>query len=317
MKLDRVLITIDFSERSIAAARWVARSFAPASEVVLVHVLPVPRAPRFVRGSYAVADETLDRWRNEARLQLRQLGQQISRGIVFEEVRTGRADEQIEAVAKEYHADLVVVGSHRDRAGLWNRLGGTAEQILTASSVPVLVVHGTPQAPPRLLLAAVDDSAAASAVIEHARGLVHRFHARGKLAHVLSERLIQRLLATGEVIAHEVPMIQAEQNLVVETYEWLTKQTQGLRDSLEPAVMLGDAAESILKEASRAGTDLLILGHDSNTEARRSPLGSVSGAVLRGAKCPVLLIPPEEVTDPIRSRAERGCAEPRVALLPR
>ena len=308
MKLDRIVVAIDFSERSIAAAQWVAQFFAPTSELVLVHVLPVPRAPRFLRGSYPLSDEALDTWRAGAKLRLRQLGQQIGRGLIREEVRMGQPDEQVVAVTHAYEADLIVLGSHRDRVGLWNRLGSTAERILGTSSVPVLVVHGAPQEAPRRLLAAVDDSVAGAAVIEHMRALTTRFAARGKLAHVLPEQMIQRLLATGEVIAHEVRLIQAEQNLVAETHDWLARQAEKSGDALEPAVMLGDPAEAILREASHAGTDLLILGRERKSKARRRLLGSVSSAVLRGAKCPVLVIPQEQAMDAVTEwpRAEQS-----------
>ena len=49
MKFERVVIGIDFSERSIAAAQWVARSFVPKAELMLVHVLECPPPPHFLR----------------------------------------------------------------------------------------------------------------------------------------------------------------------------------------------------------------------------------------------------------------------------
>ncbi|MHB1225245.1 MAG: universal stress protein, partial [Gemmatimonadaceae bacterium] len=44
----RVVIGVDFDEPSLATARWVAGHVAPDAELVLVHVLPVPRAPAFL-----------------------------------------------------------------------------------------------------------------------------------------------------------------------------------------------------------------------------------------------------------------------------
>ena len=290
MKLDRVVIAIDFSERSIAAARWAAKSFAPSAELVLVHVLTVPRVPRFLSGRYPMPGEA-DAWRARAQLQLRQLGRQLRSGIVWDEVRVGKPDDQVLAVARDYDADLIVVGSHRDRLALWNRLGSTAERVLRGADVPVLVVHGAPQVPPRRLLAAVDDSRAAAAVIVHAHALAARFGASGKLAHVLPEQMIQRLTATGEVRAHHLRSIEAEQRLVVDTYDWLVRQVEGSNGAVAAAVMLGDAAEAILKEAMHAGVELVVLGRERGTAGPRHPLGSVSSAVLRGAKCPVLVIP--------------------------
>ena len=49
MSFRRVVLGIDFSERSLAAARRVAACLAPEAEIVLVHVLRRPDAPTFVQ----------------------------------------------------------------------------------------------------------------------------------------------------------------------------------------------------------------------------------------------------------------------------
>ncbi|HEY9480241.1 MAG TPA: universal stress protein, partial [Gemmatimonadaceae bacterium] len=48
MQLNRVLVGIDFSAPSLAAARWVAEHFAPRAELVLIHVIPEPRTPPYL-----------------------------------------------------------------------------------------------------------------------------------------------------------------------------------------------------------------------------------------------------------------------------
>ena len=49
MRLQRIIVGIDFSAPSIAAAKWVARYFTGA-QVRLVHAVFVPQPPRFLRG---------------------------------------------------------------------------------------------------------------------------------------------------------------------------------------------------------------------------------------------------------------------------
>jgi nucleotide-binding universal stress UspA family protein len=48
MQLNRVLVGIDFSAPSLAAARWAAECFAPRAELVLIHVIPEPRTPPYL-----------------------------------------------------------------------------------------------------------------------------------------------------------------------------------------------------------------------------------------------------------------------------
>ena len=49
MQFDRVVIAVDFSAASLAAARWAAMQLAPRAELALVHVVSAPVAPSFVR----------------------------------------------------------------------------------------------------------------------------------------------------------------------------------------------------------------------------------------------------------------------------
>ena len=295
MSPNRVVIGIDFSERSIAAAQWVARVFAPKSELVLVHALQLPERPRFLGDRFALRAEDVETCRMGARARLRQLAQQIGKGLVWEEVRSGRPDEQVLLVAQDCDADLIVIGSHRDRPGLWNRLGSTADRILNAASVPVLVVHGAPRSVPRSLLVAVDDSDAASTVIEHARVVARQLGACGRVAHVLTHGTVDRLLSAGEVTPYDLRVIEAEQQLVEATQDWLEAQL-GAQDELTPLVLVGDAAEAILNEARKLGAELIVLGKRRKSRVSRFVLGSVAAAVLRGANCPVLVVPPAKST---------------------
>jgi nucleotide-binding universal stress UspA family protein len=290
MKLKKVLIAIDFSERSIAAAQWIARSLAPRAELALVHVLEVPPPPRFLRrrDSWSAAD--IETCRTGARVRLRQLARQIGRGLTWEEVREGRADEEVLRAAVEQDAELIVVGSHRDRSGVWNRFGSTAERIVAGATTPVLVVHGAPRNAPRSLLAAIDDSETGSRVLAHAEALIRRLGATGSALHVVPRQPIHGLSMPGELILDETHLLDIEKTYMEETRRWLASRLT-VPNGLAAAVVLGDTAESILSEARRLGADLLVLGRERKSTARRYLLGSVSSTVIRGATSPVLVIP--------------------------
>jgi nucleotide-binding universal stress UspA family protein len=297
MKIERIVVAIDFSERSIAAAQWVARHFAPRSEIVLAHALELPPPPLFLRGRASWREDDVETCRTGARVRLRQLGAQIGRGLIWEEVRVGRAHDEVLRVAGEYHADLIVVGSHRDREAFWNRLGTTAERVMGRSRVPVLVVHGTPRDVPRILLAAVDDSETGARVIEHARTLAERFRARGKVVHVLPNEAIAQLLKPGEITGYDYRLDEAEQHLIRATQEWLATQLAEAPNELRSAVRVGDPTETILAEARETGSHLLVIGRERKSGPRRFLLGSVASAVTRVANCPVLVIPSEIAAD--------------------
>src|SRR6185369_4600644 len=117
MRLERVVIATDFSERSIAAAQWVARSFVPKAELMLVHVLESPPPPHFLRRRSPRRADGSDALRTGARERLRQIRRQLGKGLISEQLREGRAHEEVLRAASEFAADLIVVGSHRDKPG--------------------------------------------------------------------------------------------------------------------------------------------------------------------------------------------------------
>jgi nucleotide-binding universal stress UspA family protein len=49
MRFRKIVVGIDFSEASLAAARWVADHLAPDAELLLVHVVSLPRPPVYLQ----------------------------------------------------------------------------------------------------------------------------------------------------------------------------------------------------------------------------------------------------------------------------
>jgi nucleotide-binding universal stress UspA family protein len=64
--------------------------------------------------------------------------------------------------------------------------------------------------------------------------------------------------------------------------------------SIETVVLRGDPAEALLDHARRGDFDLIATGTQGETALDRHLTGSVSTALLRGARCAVLIAPPLE-----------------------
>src|SRR4051812_16437272 len=45
----KIVVGVDFSDASLAGARWVADHLAPQAELLVVHVVPIPSAPIYLR----------------------------------------------------------------------------------------------------------------------------------------------------------------------------------------------------------------------------------------------------------------------------
>jgi nucleotide-binding universal stress UspA family protein len=57
-------------------------------------------------------------------------------------LREGVAWEEVNSVAKEIDANLIVIGTHGRRGLARALLGSVAENVIRTSTVPVLVIHG-------------------------------------------------------------------------------------------------------------------------------------------------------------------------------
>ena len=294
MTLDRVVVGVDFSEPSQAAARWAAAHFARGAELVLVHVVDVPEPPSFLRGRFPPGERLRETARAGADRRLRELSLTLGATRIWLEVREGRAAEQLGAVAAEYHADLVVAGAHGMRPGPWSRLGSTAELITRHSPVPVLLAQGALDAPPRMLLVGLDDASIAQGVLGWARTLAERFTARVAAIHVLSAPVLESLLTLAAVTSGTpAPTIPAlESGHREDADRWARRLVEGGLDRATSTseIAFGDPAPEILAAAHRIGADLILVGRHGAGGARPAVLGSVTAEVLRGATCPVLVV---------------------------
>ena len=186
VKLERIVVGVDFGEASIAAATWAARSFAPGAQIVLVHSIHVPEPPAFLAGLYPQTDRVIETAQTGAQQRLRDLGTSIATGLVWTEVRIGKPEVVLAAVAAEYGADLIDIGRRTVRPGIRDRLGSTPERVLRQSPIPLLLAAPQHEGAPRHLLAAIDGSVATESALGWTDHLVARYGATATLVHVVA-----------------------------------------------------------------------------------------------------------------------------------
>ncbi len=165
----RVVVGVDFSGASLAAARWAARAFGPGADLVLVNVLPAaPHAPAVIRTGRAA------RSRDDAHAMLgalRGLGGLLGVGRVEAIVRRGVVADVLAAVAARVRARYVCIG--RDIVDGLPALR-LAERLLARTSLGVIVVPGATNAAPNRVAALVDGGAGSLAVLREATSVFGR-----------------------------------------------------------------------------------------------------------------------------------------------
>lgn len=303
MQLERIVVATDFSEPAGAAAEWVARHFAPAARLVLVYVIDASHrgGPSVDRTGTAVC---IDDEYDVAARRLREAVAALGAARCAAEIRFGRPAEEIARAGEEFRADLIVVGKHTGKSGLFGRLGSTAEELVRRSHVPVLLVAEQSNAAPQTLLAAVNHSHVAPWVVQWVRFLAERFAASATALHVVGATVFTSVLAGieggGEVREEAVPE-STRRELLRTADDWLSRLAgHGAdRHPLLVDVIFGDPAEEIVAAATRMGADMIVMGSRGMGRLGSAILGSVASGVLRLAPCPVLVIrePLDEVVD--------------------
>jgi len=279
---------MDFSEPSLAAARWTATRLAPGAEIVLVHAVFVPEPPRFLRGLYPPPDELRQNAERGAHTRMREFGPSIGAKRIWTEIRIGRPAECVSQVAEELSADLIVAGAHGERTGIWKMLGGTAHHLLQQSTRPVLVARGLPSSPPRRILMPLDDSPASARALAWASMLARQHEAELVVLHVVNPSL----LGATEIAASEPERRRAADALETSAREWASTQVQERAADVERTrieIAQGDPGFEILAAAKGLDADLIVLGR-RGSGATRMVLGSVADFVLRSGTTSVLVL---------------------------
>jgi len=305
-RLERVMIATDFHEPSSEAARWSTTDLAPEAEHLLVHVLEMPDPPAVLAGRYGSREELLRTAREGAQQRLEKLrialspephlGDALSTPTM---VREGQPAQEIVRLAGDASVDLIVMGgygrSDRDRSA-WTMLGTTAERVLRASPVPVLVARELPAGPPRRLLVAVDGSKPSLRALAWADFLRNRFGGTVTALHVESPVIFEY----ADLVPSSTDVTAAAAQSPADKPGWVRDREKWLREEVRRAgvdpdtdslrVLIGRPADEIIAEQERGGADLIVMGTHGGGVLMRALLGSVASAVLHRSPCSVLVM---------------------------
>ena len=281
--LRNVLVATDFSETATWAVERATRlPLAPLATVTLLHVLPFvaradpPASNRALEHAVSFVTSGLAR---------------IGRTDVSVASRMGHGMPYVDVawVARRWKHDLVVVGRHGERRFLDALLGSTAEHVVHACEIPVLVVAARPTGCYRHPLVAVDCSEGSRNALELARRVCDA------PLEVVSAYELDR-----ENVPHGVAMIEeAAARFHAEAKRRAERTVQAFVEShgvtADVVVREGVPRRVIFDVALQHECDLLVVGAYGRTGLAQLRLGSVSEAVLREAPCDVLVARAEPV----------------------
>jgi nucleotide-binding universal stress UspA family protein len=310
----RVLIAFDGSPgagEAVALAHAVA--WPPQSRLRIVGVVEpgawIPPLPRVAMTAAPILEPELVAYLEE------QLGEIADRLAPARHVETailrGRAADAILADAREFAADVIIVGSrgHGPIASLV--LGSVSADVVDHASSPVLVAR---RGSVKGVLIATDDSPSARA----AEGIVAGWPIFDGLSiDVVSVADAVRPLTSGIAPMFQRPARHAyaqDIQAAVEASERIASEAASrLREAgrdADAAVGRGDPAAEIITLAEERQADLIVIGSRGRSAFAEIVLGSVARNVLAGTEASVLVV--RETAASERESGPESSSAPRV-----
>jgi nucleotide-binding universal stress UspA family protein len=302
LRIARILMATDFSQASqVALAHGLALAHRYGSELSVLHAVAArPRPPIPME----ILPSDLDRSEMEAEehmQKLRESGQFTNLQCRFL-LPQGAPWEAISSALAQYHADLLVLGTHGRRGAGKLVLGSVAEKILHRAPCPVLtlgpsVVADSKKPEYRQILFATDFGPGSSRAFDYALSLAIDYRARLILLHLMP------LVPGVELgpIGFAPPVFGAEALMTwrAQTREESLQRLRGLIPSganlaVEPEfiVQTDFAREGILNIAEANCVDLIVMGAkraSSTLVAERTPWSHTHQVICQAA-CPVLTV---------------------------
>jgi nucleotide-binding universal stress UspA family protein len=203
-------------------------------------------------------------------------------------VEKGSPEDALQALAERGDADLIVLGSTHHAAFGSVAPGSIAEHLLHGARCRLLIApkgyadadHSGDRL--RVLAVGYDGMAESQAALDDAAVLAAKFGASMKVVGVVTPIPPMGAAAAAQAGPEAGPDFQTRLHEAVAA---LPPELRAL-----PVLEQGNPVHKLL-EAAEVGVDLLVLGSRGFGPVMRLLIGSVSSRVIRGAPCPVMVVP--------------------------
>jgi len=287
MQLSKILLPVDFSERSAGAAHY-AKALACRfhSELTIAHVFELSDAIGIVPATTAYPDWTEQR-REEMRRMLQEFHAEEFRNMAARRLLLeGDIARAIVGLADAAKMDLIVMPTHG--FGRFRRflVGSVTAKVLHDSDCPVLTgVHlpETRDVEPiffRNIVCAIDFDTAGERALRWAADFAEEFHASLTLVHVIPS------IHAGEVSYCDPGLPMMLQQMAEEKAAELQNQC----GTNAPVVLeTGSVAHAVCKATAAIRGDLVVVGRHEDP-GWMGRLRANAYAIVRDSPCPVVSI---------------------------
>lgn len=298
-RLDHVVIGIDFSASSISAARWASSWISKDAELILVQALMVPEVSGALAARLPLPASLVANAKAGAERRLRKLSETLDFHSFSLEAREGRPADVIADVAREYEADLIIVGKDGEAGTHSGLTGRTTDHLVRSSPSPVIVAAGFPVGAPRRIVVPLTYSSVTPFVIEWTRRLYDLSQAEIFVVHVIGSGVLSHVMTmsaikTGkELTDTEIDLVFSEDR---ENWKQELVKAGIPADRISVEVLFGEVSDAVMNAVATRHAEMVVMGTHAGP-LRRLLLGSAASAVLRQAEIPVLIVVEPKLED--------------------
>jgi nucleotide-binding universal stress UspA family protein len=292
-KIQRILVTTDFSARAVRAMQRAAQLTAEhKAELYLLHVLPTLPFEALKHLMVETLPKAEQRLHEKAGKALQREAQALANcGIsVKHHVAIGRAHVEINHYADSHHIDLIVIGDQGETFVQELFLGTTASKTLRTGHHPLLITKQEPKGPYKHVLVPVDFSQPSLNALNVALKVVTQ--ASIHVLHAVEAPFDQRMKHAGFyeewVDLHRDKIL----NHALEGMEKIVEDHAGDHIKVMPIIEHGLPSAIIREKVRSLDIDLIVIGKRGETELDEALLGSVTKHVLYENVCDVLVVSP-------------------------
>lgn len=285
----KILLAVDGSEHSLAAARFVHDLPLPLGSQISILSVLIPREA-------GLKTYPLEHFIERVMQMLQDKGVEINHQLI-----AGNPATEIIRVGKENCVDLIVMGAKGLRATLGILLGGVAQQVVEYSACPVIVVRA-PYMGVRNILLVVDGSEPSEGAVEYLVKFPFCQEAKVQLMHVLppvpsKDLFLQTFAGVTEAVYYPLPeddemftkLVEEEREKGISLLNKVQKRFELAGLGTQTVLERGDAATEILEYVKENQIDLVVAGSRGLGGFEGWLLGSVSRKLVHYAGCSVLI----------------------------
>ncbi len=279
--MKNILMATDLSARSDRALeRAVRQASNCGADLTIVHVIDEDLPASIANAQHRAAEQAI-----QEHIATLTAGDapNVAIKVVF-----GRAYVDILELSEDTDADLIVLGVHREDAFKDMFRGTTAERVIRAGDVPILLVKERDSGPYRRIMVGVDFSVYSRRAIEFAV----KFVANGEFHLVHAYDVPFKGFLYGHNTRREVDKQHqaAFEHMIEEEMASFLASLEAESPRFERIMQEGTVREVIHQQLDRLKPDLLVIGTHGRTGAAHALLGSVAEDLLRSPPCDVLAV---------------------------